>query len=75
VRKPEHSPPSGEELAMERRKEPGLDLRRVFQLMPFHSPDLKCLLNQITSVTFVSSQTDGKAIKSRVVLIHQQCEI
>jgi hypothetical protein len=66
------SAPRDEESAVERREQPGLDLRAVLQLMTFGGPDVKRLLGQILRVGFIAREAQRKPVESFVVFVHDR---
>jgi hypothetical protein len=68
-------PVSAHVFAVERRKEPALDLRPVAQLMPLRGPEIEGLLRKIAGLTRTSRQAQGKAIERGVVSIDELFEV
>src|SRR5262245_59379544 len=60
---------------MESRKEPALHLRFIPHLVTFGRPNVKGFLRQVARITFLACQTARKAIKIRIVQVHQFLEL
>ena len=75
VRESRLMPELGEKFPVQRGQQPGLELRRVAQLMPPRRPDEKSFLHQIRRRVLVPTQAQRKAEQCSVMLLHHLCEI
>ena len=60
---------------VQRGEEPRLDLRRLLQLVTFGRPDEEGLLRQVTGITLITRQAQGKTIQRAVMQIDQTLEV
>src|SRR5439155_14402021 len=75
MRKAVLPPPSLQELAVQRRKQPGFHFGPISQLMAFSSPDIKRLLSQIARIGFRSGEAECELIQGPIVILHKIIKI
>src|ERR1022692_2774828 len=68
-------PPRFEELAVERREQPGFHFGGIAQLVAFHGPNGKSLLRQITGVGLGAREAESELIQRRVKTRHEAFKI
>jgi len=64
-----------EKFAVKRGKQPGFHFGSVPQLVAFGRPNAKGLLCEITGVSFVPRETEGKLVKRLVITSHQRLKL
>ena len=60
---------------MQRREQPGFDLREVVKLMPFRRPDVECLLGQIARIGLRARETHREPEERLVVIAHNRFKL